>query len=452
MKYISTRGQAEPVTFTEAVATGLAPDGGLYLPESLPSIADRLDEWEALDYRGLCLEFFKLFATDIPGETLHRIIHTAYDSFTDPAIAPLKTLDDNLFVLELFHGPTLAFKDFALQVLGNLYEEQVRRTGQPITVLGATSGDTGSAAIHGLLGRQGMKIFILYPDGRVSPLQERQMTCTGADNVFPICINGTFDDGQHALKEIFGDQEFRRRHALSAINSINLSRILAQCVYYVHGWLRLPRGKREDAVFVVPTGNFGNIFAGYLARRMGLPIASLRAATNRNDILHRFFTTGDYSVGEVRPSHAPSMDIQVASNFERFIHFHQQGDSARVREIMQSFRDTGRVRFENFENEAFSSSRTDDSGIVEIIRRVHRDHGYIVDPHTACGFTELDPARPHVVLSTAHPAKFPDTVNTAIGQEPTSPILEKLKTLQVRNYPLSAETADIRSFIETHSG
>lgn len=451
MKFISTRGQAEPVTFTGAVATGLAPDGGLYLPESLPSIADRLDDWEALGYRELCLEFFKLFATDIPGETLHRIIHGAYDSFTDPAIAPLKPLGDNLHVLELFHGPTLAFKDFALQVLGNFYEEQVRRTGKPITVLGATSGDTGSAAIHGLLGRAGMKIFILYPEGRVSPLQERQMTCTGADNVYPLAIRGTFDDGQSILKQIFADQDFRLNHGLSAINSINLARILAQSVYYVHGWLRLPRDIRSDAVFVVPTGNFGNVFAGFLAREMGLPIANFRVATNQNDILHRFFTSGDYSVGRVTPSHAPSMDIQVASNFERFLFYHQDGNPARVRTAMENFRETGGLRVENFEVEAFSSSCIDDAGIVEVIRHVHREHGYTLDPHTACAFGDLDPGRPHVILSTAHPAKFPETVKLATGHEPLSPVLEKLKNLPVRKHLIPADLAEVRAFIEARS-
>jgi len=450
MQYISTRGEAPPVSFSEAVATGLAPDAGLYLPESLPSIADKLEDWESLGYADLCFEFLKLFATDIPEDTLRSICHRAYESFDDPAIAPLKTLSDKLHVLELFHGPTLAFKDFALQVLGNLYEEQVRRTGHPITVLGATSGDTGSAAIHGLLGREGMTIFILYPDGRISPLQERQMACTGASNVFPIAIQGTFDDGQLALKEIFANQEFRKKHGLSAINSINLARILAQSVYYIHGWLRLPESQREDCVFVVPTGNFGNVFAGYLACKMGLPISGLRVATNQNDILHRFFTTGDYSLGDVHPSHAPSMDIQVASNFERFLWFHENGDSQRVCEIMQAFKETGSVHFDDFESETFSSSRTNDAEIVNIIRDIHQQYGYTVDPHTACGFKDLDPDRPHVVLSTAHPAKFPDTVIQATGQEPISEALEALKAKEIVKYPLTAEVEAICQFIENH--
>ena len=448
MKYISTRGEAPSVSFTEAVATGLAPDAGLYLPETLPNISDKLSEWETLGYADLCFEFLKLFAKDIPEETLRGICLNAYESFTDPAIAPLKTLSENLHVLELFHGPTLAFKDFALQVLGNLYEEQVRRTGHPITVLGATSGDTGSAAIHGLLGREGMTIFILFPDGRISPLQERQMACTSAPNVFPIAIQGTFDDGQLALKEIFANQEFRKKHGLSAINSINLARILAQSVYYIHGWLRLPEAQRENCVFVVPTGNFGNVFAGYLACKMGLPISGLRVATNQNDILHRFFTTGDYSLGEVHPSHAPSMDIQVASNFERFLWFHENGDSQRVQEIMKVFKETGSVHFDNFASGIFSSSRTNDEEIVSIIRDIHQKYGYTVDPHTACGFKNLDPERPHVVLSTAHPAKFPDTVIQATGEEPISETLEALKSKEIVKYPLEGSLAAIQEFIE----
>lgn len=450
MKYISTRGEAPPVSFSEAVATGLAPDAGLYLPESLPSIADKLKDWETLGYADLCFEFLKLFATDIEEDTLKSICHRAYDSFSDPAIAPLKTLSDNLHVLELFHGPTLAFKDFALQVLGNLYEEQVRRTGNPITVLGATSGDTGSAAIHGLLGREGMTIFILYPDGRISPLQERQMACTGADTVFPIAIQGTFDDGQTAMKEIFANQDFRKKHGLSAINSINLARILAQSVYYIHGWLRLPEAQRENCVFVVPTGNFGNVFAGYLAHKMRLPISGFRVATNQNDILHRFFTTGDYSVGDVHPSHAPSMDIQVASNFERFLWFHENGDSQKVKDIMHSFKATGKVHFDHFESGIFSSSRTDDQEILSIIRDIHEKYGYTADPHTACGFKDLAPDRPHVILATAHPAKFPDTVIQATGQEPISENLEALKAKEIVKYPLEATVPAIQAFIEAH--
>src|SRR5882762_682652 len=321
MKFISTRGQTPALGFSDAVATGLAPDGGLFLPEALPDVSGQVGSWEKLSYAELCFEFMRVFATDIPADTLRQIISASYTKFANPAIAPLKPLGKNLYVLELWHGPTLAFKDFALQLLGNLYAHQCKVRRETINVLGATSGDTGAAAIHGLLGKPGTAIFILYPDGRVSPLQERQMTCTGAGNVFAIAIDGTFDDAQNALKEILGDQEFRGRHRLSAVNSINLARVLAQCVYYLHAWLRLPASERGNVEFVVPTGNFGNVLAGWMLQKMGVPIRSFKVATNQNDILHRLFTTGEYRVGDVHPSLAPSMDIQIASNFERFLYF-----------------------------------------------------------------------------------------------------------------------------------
>ncbi|HSH09348.1 MAG TPA: threonine synthase, partial [Oceanipulchritudo sp.] len=345
MRYLSTRGQCEPLSFTEAVATGLAPDGGLYVPEQLPAIGHLLPDWEGLPYAELCHEFFRLFATDLDPDVLKSCIQDAYSRFDDPDVAPLRTLEPGLHVLELFHGPTLAFKDFALQLLGNLYEAQIRRTGRHITVLGATSGDTGAAAIHGLLGKEGVHIFILYPRGGVSALQERQMTCTGADNVYAIGIDGTFDDAQTALKEVFGDLEFRREVNLSAVNSINLARVLAQCVYYIYAWLRLPKAERDDVTFIVPTGNFGNVLAGWWAQKMGLPVKGFRIATNQNDILYRLFTTGCYRIGEVRPSTAPSMDIQIASNFERFLYFHENGNPQRVREIMDEFKRTGDYTF-----------------------------------------------------------------------------------------------------------
>ena len=300
MRFISTRGETPALGFSEAVATGLAPDGGLYLPERMPDFSGDLRRWEGMDYASLCFEFMRVFATDIPEDTLRRLVAASYSRFTDPAIAPLRPLAQGLYVLELWHGPTLAFKDFALQLLGNLYAHQCATRRESINVLGATSGDTGAAAIHGLIGRPGTAIFILYPDGRVSPLQERQMACTGADNVFAVAIDGTFDDAQAALKEVFADQGFRTRLRLSAVNSINLARVLAQCVYYLHAWLRLPESERGNVEFVVPTGNFGNVLAGWMLQRMGVPIRGFRVATNQNDILYRLFTTGEYRVGEVR--------------------------------------------------------------------------------------------------------------------------------------------------------
>jgi len=446
MNFISTRGGSAPVGFSEAVAHGLAPDGGLYLPEVLPDIAAFLPAWEKLGYADLCEEFFALFC-DLPRADLSRIVKSAYSRFDVPEIAPLVKLDESTFVLELFHGPTLAFKDFALQLLGGLYEEQIRRTGKPINVLGATSGDTGAAAIHGLIGRDGVNIFIMYPDGRVSPLQERQMTCTGAANVFPLAIPGTFDDAQAAMKDVFNDIAFKDRVGLSAVNSINIARILAQCVYYIFAWLRMPVRVRGNVEFVVPTGNFGNVLAGWMAQRMGLPARSFRVASNQNDILYRFFKSGRYELGPVYPSHAPSMDIQVASNFERFIYFALGEDSAKTRAVMEQFKQTGRFEFEDFDSGAFRASRADDADILRIIKKVHSKYGYLCDPHTACGFAALDPERVSVVLATAHPAKFPSVITEAVGTEVTHPRLEELKAREIVKHLLPAEKVAVEAFI-----
>ena len=451
MNFISTRGGCKAVTFSEAVAQGLAPDGGLYLPSELPRITpDLLKSWEKLDYAGLCEEFFALFA-DLKRPDLKRIVKSAYTRFDVKEIAPLKKLDDKTYVLELFHGPTLAFKDFALQLLGGLYEEQIKRTGRPINVLGATSGDTGAAAIHGLLGRKGVRIFIMYPDGRVSPLQERQMTCTGADNVYPLAIPGSFDDAQAALKDVFNDQAFKAEFGLSAVNSINIARVLAQCVYYIYAWLRLPEKFRGNVEFVVPTGNFGNVLAGWMAQRMGLPAKSFRVATNQNDILYRFFTTGRYELGPVKPSHAPSMDIQVASNFERFLYYSLNEDGAKTKAVMEGFKKTGRFIFDNFDPGTFRASRADDADIVRLIRDVHDKFGYVADPHTACGFASLDPERVSVILSTAHPAKFPSVITEAIGREEKSPALEALKTKKIVKYTVPAERKAVENFIRARA-
>ena len=449
MRYISTRGQVPAVSFSTAVAQGLAPDGGLYLPERLPDLAPLLADWETLSYVDLCEAFLALFATDIDRAELRAIVARSYTQFDHVDIAPIKQLSDERFVLELFHGPTLAFKDFALQLLGNLYEAQIARSGQPIAVLGATSGDTGAAAIHGLLGKRGVKTFILYPDGRVSPLQERQMTCTGADNVFPLAIKGSFDDAQAAMKTVFEDQAFAQEVGLSAVNSINLARILAQCVYYLSAFFRLPADIREAVTFVVPTGNFGNVLAGWLVQRMGVPIKGFRVATNQNDILHRLFQTGRYELDAVAPSLAPSMDIQVASNFERFLYYAEGQDTAKVREIIQTFKDTGKYVFEDFQADGFSSSRTDDAEIADIIQRVYEQYGYVADPHTACGFSG-DFDGPEIVLATAHPAKFPETIGEAIGQDATHASLETLKAREIVKYAVEPTPAAIKAFMRAH--
>lgn len=450
MRYISTRGQCAPVGFGEAVALGLAPDGGLFLPERLPDLSGRLADWERLAYPELCAEFLRVFATDIPPDVPGRLAREAYAGFGPAEVAPLRELAPGLRVLELFHGPTLAFKDFALQLLGRLYGWQCARSGRALNVLGATSGDTGAAAIHGLLGQPRTAIFILYPEGRVSPLQERQMTCTGAPNVHALAVAGTFDDAQRVLKELFADRAFARARALAAVNSINLARILAQSVYYLWAWLRLPPPERARTEFVVPTGNFGNVFSGWLLTRMGVPVGGFRVATNRNDLLHRFFTTGEYRAGMVRPSLAPSMDIQAASNFERLLYYAEGGDPARVRAAMDGIRNGGGWRAGPGVLPGFSSSCADDDAILARIREVHARQGYIVDPHTACAFQDLDASRPRVVLATAHPAKFPDAIRAATGRNVTHPSLEALRNRAPVRHRLPASAAAVREFIARH--
>ncbi len=451
MRYISTRGNTPAVGFSDAVAHGLAPDGGLFIPASLPDLRPRLAGWGTLGYEELAFEFLRLFADDIPPSELRGIISSAYATFDHPERAPLVKLASDLWALELFHGPTLAFKDFALQILGRLYERQVRLSGKHITVLGATSGDTGSAAIHGLENRPGVRIFILYPLGRVAPLQERQMACTGADNVFPIAIPGSFDDAQRIVKELFGDRALVADVGLSAINSINLARVLAQCVYYLWARLRLSAAGVGEVEFVVPTGNFGNVLAGWLLGRMRVPGMRFCVATNRNDILHRFFTTGEYIAGAVEPSLAPSMDIQVASNFERYVYFLEDGDTARVHAVMADVAAGRGYASSHPALEAMRSARLDDAGIRSVIKQVHADHGYVADPHTACGFAVAPNGVPRVVLATASPAKFPDVVEQAIGVRATHPTLDALLHRPIARYEIDATVPSVREFVRAHA-
>ncbi len=460
MRYLSTRGGAwvsgsrsggaSTLSFSEAVAEGLAPDGGLFVPQKLPDISSRLDSWEGLAYSDLCFEFLKLFADDIPEGELSKIVKKSYLAFDSPDVAPLRKLDDKLYMLELYHGPTLAFKDFALQFVGNLYEYLLARSGEKINVLGATSGDTGSAAINGLLGKGNANIFILYPEGRISPLQERQMACTGASNVFPIAIDGTFDDAQSIVKDLFGNIEFKSKWNLSAVNSINLARIISQSVYYIYAWLKLPRAERSDIQFIVPTGNFGNVFAGWLAGKSGLPSVKFKVATNQNDILWRLFNSGVYELSEVKPSCAPSMDIQVASNFERFLYYFEGGDCASVRKIMESFKRDGRWFFEAFSAPEFSASRMEDAEIPYAIDSVYRKYGAVIDPHTACAFKDLSHAGTKVVLSTAHPAKFPELIKKAINVAATSPALDILSKKKIVKKNMPASLSAVRAYIEAN--
>lgn len=448
MRFLSTRGSAPPLGFAGAFAAGLAPDGGLYVPESLPDITPLLANGP-VPYPELAAAFFKLFDSDHTPAEIDALMARSYQNFPDPDnAAPLVQIDDNTFVLELFHGPTLAFKDFGLQLVGNLFADQIAGGGGAINVLGATSGDTGSAAIHGLADRDGARVFILYPQGRISELQERQMTCTGADNIFPIAIDGSFDDAQRIVKELFGDLAFKAEARLSAVNSINLARVLAQSVYYLHAVSRLPAGARPR--FVVPTGNFGNVLAGWLAARMGLPAAGFTVATNRNDLLHRLFTTGRYASGAARPSLAPSMDIQIASNFERLLHYHLGGDGARTAAIMAKVGASEPVDVPDFDPDAFAATRSDDAAILRNIATAKERYGYLPDPHTACAFESIDPAQTSVILATAHPAKFPATIEKATGDHPTHPTLEALKTKPQKNATLPATTAAVRDYLETN--
>lgn len=447
MEFISTRGFSDSVSFTEAVSQGLAPDGGLYLPCQFPDLSRNFDRWENLAYDELCFEFFKFFATDMDTSVLQGCIEKAYQNFSVDEVAPLVSITDKWQVLELFHGPTLAFKDFALQLLGNLYEAQIERTGKSLTILGATSGDTGAAAISGLVGKEGVEVFILYPNGKVSPLQERQMTCTGASNVYPLAIEGTFDDAQKTVKEIFADLSFREEVGLSAVNSINLARILAQSVYYLYAWLRLDPSLRQTTSFIVPTGNFGNVFAGWLLTKMNVPIHEFRVATNQNDVLHRLFNSGEYSLSEVCPSLAPSMDIQVASNFERLLYFMMDQNTDKVREVMHSFGHQGRYCFDDFMPVGFSSSRASDDEIPSLISQVWERHQYLVDPHTACAFKDLDPHQSCIVLATAHPAKFPSVYENAQIEIPTSAVLESLLSVGPIKYEVGVDADAVRSFI-----
>ncbi|MEC5125293.1 threonine synthase [Verrucomicrobiales bacterium BCK34] len=451
MEFVSTRGLSEPVGFFDAFANGLAPDGGLYVPKHLPLLPSDLLVDEALPYPALAWDFLSLFDSDHDSDHLIDLIDRSYGDFSEEMSAPLQQVSDNTFILELFHGPTLAFKDFGLQLMGNLFEEQIERTGETINVLGATSGDTGAAAIAGLAGKKGVNVFILYPKGRISDLQERQMTCTGEGNIFPIPVEGTFDDCQAIVKELLGDPDLKSKLRLSAVNSINIVRILAQSIYYVHAYMQLPQENRDDVRFVVPTGNFGNVFSGWMVHQMGLPVDDFVVATNKNDILYRLFETGTYSSGTVDPSSAPSMDIQVASNFERFLYYHNEKNADKTLSQMADFAANGSIHVPEFNSSNLSATRCDDDEILENIRKVKEEFNYVVDPHTACGFQDLDLASTHVVLATAHPAKFPDVIEKAIGERPTEDSLEALKKKKQVNYPVENSAEAVRKFLEDNA-
>ena len=461
MKYSSTRGQVKGIPFKQAVMMGLAEDGGLLLPESIPQLTPGdLDALSRYDYPELAFQVMSYFIEDIPANDLKALIDRSYAAFTHPDVTPV-VHQDGIFILELFHGPTLAFKDVALQFLGNLFEYLLAESGEKMNILGATSGDTGSAAISGVRGKRNINIFILHPHKKVSPVQELQMTTVTDENVFNLAIKGTFDDGQSIVKETFGDLEFKKKYALGAVNSINWARVLAQVVYYFYAWGRVRKQTGSDQVyFSVPTGNFGDIFAGYVARKMGLPIKKLVLATNTNNILTRFINDGDYSIGDVHPTHSPSMDIQVASNFERYLYYLYGQDAARVNQAFRQFATNGAMNFTAEEQarvgEEFLSVTVGNEATIDAIRDFHAATGYVLDPHTAVGVQaakRLNPGdAPMICLATAHPAKFPDAVNRATGRDPERPAsLAGLEDRERRCELVEAETATVKEFLSRHA-
>ncbi|HEX2943678.1 MAG TPA: threonine synthase [Rhodopila sp.] len=431
MRYISTRGQAPARDFADVLLAGLAEDGGLFVPEAWPHFTPA--DWRAmrgLPYGELAARVMQPFVGGaIPFDVLRGICHEAYADFGHPAIVPLVQLETGLFAQELFHGPTLAFKDMAMQVLGRLFDHVLAQRSARVTIVGATSGDTGSAAIEACAGRERVDIMILHPHGRTSVVQRRQMTTVLAPNVGNIAIEGTFDDCQDLVKAMFADTEFRSQVNLSAVNSINWARIAAQIPYYVAAALALGAPDRAVA-FSVPTGNFGNVLAAWAARRMGLPVARLTVASNRNDILARFLAKNDMSVAAVEPSLSPSMDIQVSSNFERLLFELLDRDADATRETMLTFRRTGRMPVPDAAwhraRGVFHGFRLDDVGTAEEIRRLHQECGYLADPHSAIGIAAaralpISGGVPTIAMATAHPAKFPDAMEKATGHRPALP-------------------------------
>lgn len=455
MKYISTRGQAPALTFEEAMLTGLARDGGLYVPETIPQMsADEIAALSGLSYEETAFRVMRPFIGDsFTDEEFREIIAKAYAGFGHIARAPLVQLAPNHFLMELFHGPTLAFKDFAMQLIGQLFEVALKRRGERVTIVGATSGDTGSAAIEAFRGLDAVDVFILFPHGRVSEVQRRQMTTPDDANVHALALDGDFDDCQARLKDMFNDFEFRDGVKLAGVNSINWARVLAQVVYYFSSAVSLGAPDRKVS-FTVPTGNFGDIFAGYIAKRMGLPIDKLVVATNQNDILHRCLTGHGYFKGETIPSISPSMDIQVSSNFERALFYAYGQDGNAVAQLMDELKEGGfNVSQGAMQalSESFASGRASEEETLATIAATLKSSTELLCPHSAVGVKvaeELrDPGVPMITLATAHPAKFPDAVEKASGIRP--PLPPRMADLYDRPERVSRIANDLAA-IETH--
>ncbi len=461
MKYVSTRGQAPVLQFDDVLLAGLARDGGLYVPEAWPRLKrSDIRALRGLSYGDLAIRVMTPFIGGRIGEAdLAALVGETYDAFSHPAVAPLKQIAGDHWLMELFHGPTLSFKDYALQVVGRMFDHVLARKGRRVTIVGATSGDTGSAAIEACRDRDAIDVFILHPKDRVSDVQRRQMTTVAAPNIHNIAVEGTFDDCQDLVKAMFNDRGFRDELKLSAMNSINWGRVMAQTVYYVRAALRVA-APGQAVGYSVPSGNFGNVFAGYAAREMGLPVDRLVVASNVNDILTRFFEAGDYSIAEVRPTLSPSMDIQISSNFERLLYDLYDRDGAAVAEAVATFRETGRLdvgeaRWQKA-REIFTGYRLDDEETKATIREVWRATGELLDPHSAIGVAAArakrrDPATPMVALATAHPGKFAEAVEAATGSKPElPPALADLVARPERLQVLAGELGPVQDFIRAH--
>jgi threonine synthase len=463
LKYVSTRGEAKPASFNEALIEGLARDGGLYVPESWPQLSrDEIAAFKGKSYAEVALRVIAPFVgNDIPERDLKRMIEEAYATFAHKDVTPLNRLSGGEYILELFHGPTLAFKDVAMQLISRLMDYVLAARGERCTIVGATSGDTGGAATEAFRGRERIDLIFMFPKGRVSPVQERMMTAIAEPNVNVLAIGGNFDDCQAIVKALFNDHAFRDRVKLSAVNSINWARIVAQIVYYFTAAVALGAPDKR-VTFAVPTGNFGDVFAGYVAARMGLPIERLIVATNVNDILARTLETGAYEVRGVVATSSPAMDIQVSSNFERLLFDASGRDASTVRDAMRDLGAKGRFTLSEKTlanmRALFSASRADEAETSDTIRDVYKTSGYVIDPHTAVGVAvarklgAIKGASPLAVLGTAHPAKFPEAVEAACGVSPQLPhSFSDLMSRPERLTNLPNDVKTVADFVLSHS-
>ena len=469
MKYVSTRGHDARQSFTDILLEGLGPDGGLMVPEQWPRVMRaKMDAMRDLPYPQLAFEVIRFFADDFPGAELKSIVLSTYtaEKFGAPEVTPLTTLEPNLHLLHLSNGPTLAFKDIAMQLLGPLFESVLAKQDRRINILGATSGDTGSAAEYALRGKERVNVFMLSPQGRMSEFQRAQMYSLQDANIFNIAIEGTFDDCQDVVKAVNADAAFKRRHAIGAVNSINWARVVAQVVYYFKGYFAATRSNDEEVSFAVPSGNFGNIFAGWVAKRMGLPVKRLVLATNENDVLDEFFRTGRYrprSAGDTHATSSPSMDISKASNFERFIWDSVGQDGAKVAELWRQVDEEGGFDLSTDdaweridEDSGFGSGRSTHADRLATIRMVKEKYGRVVDPHTADGIKiamRLRDARtPMICLETALPAKFDETIVEALGEHaPRPPAFEGIEKKPQRVAVMRPDAEMVKAFIHDHA-